>query len=335
MRLTVDASGAGERLDRYLARKFPRYSRALVMKYLKEGRGRINGRKARPGTALAEGDDLDLPEWEESIEEIRGGAAAGIPEIPRARTRPEGIVVLHEDAHIVVIDKPAGLVMHPGKGHAEEGLDRILREHFGAATRLVHRLDRDTSGVLVAARGHPDSARRLGEAFVSGDVEKGYFALVRGVPEPAQGRIDAPLLDTKEVGSNVRVDHRGKEAVTEYRVVRAFPGFAWLFVRPRTGRRHQIRAHFAHTGHPLAVDHVYSRCTRLRLRDLRPDLPVTWKNPVVLARTPLHAAEITFRHPATGEEMTFRAPLPPDLTRVLEILEGAPGAGEASAPPAS
>jgi RluA family pseudouridine synthase len=327
LRVVVEPGGAGKRLDRYLADRFPGFSRALIMKYLKEGRARVNGFPTRPGAALRAGDGIDLPEWEEALREIRGGKAEGIPPIPRAKRDPLGIDVLHEDGQIVVIVKPSGLVMHPGKGHADEGLDRILWKHFGKGTRLVHRLDRDTSGVVVAAKGHPESARRLAEAFESGDVEKTYFALVAGVPAELRGTIDLPLLDTKELGTNVRVDPRGRAARTDYAVMRSFGGrFAWLKVNPKTGRRHQIRAHLAHIGHPLAVDHVYGRASKLKLRDLRPDLPITWKNPVVLARIPLHAAEITFRHPATGEDVTFSAPIPDDIARVLDLLGGgAPG----------
>jgi len=323
VRVIVEAEAAGQRLDRFLAERFPGYSRALIMKYLKEERGRINGRKARPGAALREGDEIDLPDWEEALDAIRGGKAAGLPQVPRARREPERVKVLHEDPHIVVIAKPAGLVMHPGKGHADEGLDRILWASFGPATRLVHRLDRDTSGVVVAARGHPDSARRLAEAFERGEIEKVYYALVLGVPAEKRGVIEEPLLDTKELGTNVKCDPRGRPARTEYAVARSFGGrYAWLKVMPKTGRRHQIRAHLAHIGHPLAVDHVYGKRTRLRLLDLRPDLPVSWKNPVVLTRIPLHAAEITFRHPATGEERTFRAEVPEDLAAVLRLLGG-------------
>ena len=180
MRLTVE--GPDARLDKYLTGRFPKLSRALVMKYLKEGRARINGRRARPGLHVAAGDELDLPDWEEAVARIRTGRAAGVPEV--VRRPPEGIFVLYEDEDMVVVDKPAGLVMHPGKGHEEEGLDRILREHFGPAMRLVHRIDRDTSGVVVAARGHPKAAQRLADAFRAGDVEKVYLALVSGVPEP-------------------------------------------------------------------------------------------------------------------------------------------------------
>jgi 23S rRNA pseudouridine1911/1915/1917 synthase len=324
MTLTVDAGG--ERLDRYLAQALPGVSRALVMKYLKEGRARVNGRRARPGLFVAAGDVIELPDFEESAERIRGGRAEGVPEVARVR-QPMEIPVLHEDEEMIVVNKPPGLVMHPGEGHEEEGLDRILRRRYGSSARLVHRIDRDTSGVVVVARGHPQSAARLTDAFREGDVEKTYLALVRGVPDPAEGVIDAPLLDRREPGERARVGEGGREARTEYRTLESFGLFAWVELRPRTGRRHQLRVHMASIGHPLAVDHVYGGRRQLKLRDLRPDLPATWKNPVVLDRQPLHAAEIRLRHPKTGEEMAFRAPLPEDLAEVLRLLrEG--GAGD-------
>ena len=320
MRLTVEARGAGKRLDRYLATHVPNVSRAAVMKYLKEGQARLNGRAARPGLEVNAGDEIDLPGFEERIREIRKGVAKGLPEVPRLRKKLEGILVLYEDPHMIVVDKPPGLVVHPGKEHAE-GLDDVLREHFGPSVRLVHRLDRDTSGVLVVARGHPENAQRLAEAFKAGDADKTYYALVSGVPDPAADRIELPLLDTKQVGSSVKVSSDGKAAVTEYKTLQAFDAFAWLEVRLLTGRRHQIRVHLAHAGHPLALDHVYGSARKLRLSDIRPRLPRSWKNPVVLARLPLHAARLTIRHPKTGEEMSFEAPLPADLTLVLELLE--------------
>jgi len=332
MRLTVD-KGAGERLDRYLAGRFPKLSRAVVMKYLKEGKARINGRRARPGLRVQSGDDLELPDWEDAIGRIRRGRAAGIPEVARpAPAPPRDIAVVYEDEEIVVVSKPAGLVMHPGEGHEEEGLDRILREHFGPSTRLVHRLDRDTTGLVVAARGHPESARRLARDFKDGDVSKVYLAIVRGRPAPPEGDWDEPLVVQRRANRPVRVGAReegtgeGLEASTHYRVVEEFAESALVELRPRTGRRHQLRVHLAHHGHPLLVDRTYARVSRLRLRDLRPDLPVTWQNPVILARQPLHAAELTLRHPRTGEEARFAAPLPEDMERTLEVLRE-PGPG--------
>ena len=322
MKLTVGSDGAGLRLDRFLAEVFPKVSRATVMKYLREGRARLNGARARAGLSVQEGDDVDLPDWDKALKRIKRGQAAGMPVVQAPATRPDNMTILYEDEHIIVVDKPAGLVMHPGKDHEGEGLDQILREHFGQSVRLVHRIDRGTSGVVVAARGHPKSARRLAEAFRDGDVDKVYCALVHGVPEPATDEIDDPLLDTKAEGARVHVDPRGKPARTQYTTLEAFRAFAWLEVRTHTGRRHQIRAHLQHRGHPLVADRVYARRGRMRVRDLRPDLPVTWKNPMVLARQALHASELALRHPESGEEMTFRAPLPADLEGALELLRG-------------
>jgi len=321
LRLRVEVEGGGTRLDRWLTARFPELSRALIMKYLKEGKGRLNGTCARPGWQVKQGDLVELPDWEEAIQRIRGGRAEGFP--PAVLGPPvqvAGLNVLYEDDELVAVDKPPGLVMHPGKGHEDEGLDRLLRIRFGPATRLVHRIDRDTSGVVVAARGHPNSARRLAEAFRQGDPDKVYLALVRGNPDPPEGRIEVKLRNTRRAGEAGRVDPSGKAAVTEYVTQEEFGGFAWMKIRIHTGRRHQIRVHFAHLGHPLAVDPIYGERRKLRLSDLRPELPLSWKNPVLLARQPLHAAEISLRHPRTGKELTFRAPLPADLSRVLEVL---------------
>jgi 23S rRNA pseudouridine1911/1915/1917 synthase len=317
MKLTVGEDGG--RLDRYLVAHLDGVSRATVMKYLKEGRARVNGFRARPGLFVKEGDEIDLPGFDEAVARIREGRAEGVPEVRRVR-QPLAVPVIYEDEDMIVVDKPPGLVMHPGEGHEDEGLDLLLRKRYGKSARLVHRIDRDTSGVVVVARGHPQSAARLTDAFREGDVEKTYFALVRGVPDPPKGAIDAPIVDTKEPGERPRVAEGGREARTEYETLEAFGRFAWLKLRPKTGRRHQIRAHMAFIGHPLAVDRVHAGRRQLKVKDLRPDLPPTWKNPVVLDRQPLHAAELVLRHPRTGEEMKFTAPLPPDLAEVLRLL---------------
>jgi len=325
MRLTVGKGGV--RLDRYLVGHLEGVSRATVMKYLKEGRALVNGLRARPGLFVRDGDAIDLPGFDDAVARIREGRAEGVPNVARVR-QPLAVPVIYEDDDMIVVDKPPGLVMHPGEGHEEEGLDLLLRKRYGPSARLVHRIDRDTSGVVVVARGHPQSAARLTDAFRQGDAEKTYLALVWGVPDPAQGTVDAPIVDRKVPGERPRVAEGGREARTEYETLEAFGRFAWLKLRPKTGRRHQIRAHMAHLGHPLAVDRVHAARRQLKLKDLRPELPPTWKNPVVLDRQPLHASELVLRHPRTGEEMKFTAPLPPDLAEVLRLLrEAAPATG--------
>ncbi|MEM8884542.1 MAG: RluA family pseudouridine synthase [Planctomycetota bacterium] len=320
MKLTVEAAHDGERLDKLLAARLDGVSRAVVMKYLKEGRARVNRRPAKPGLRVAVGDEVELPGWDEAVERIRAGRPEGQPEV-RSDRRRRTIEVIYEDEFLVAVNKPAGLVMHPGKGHEEEGLDILLREQCGPATRLVHRIDRDTSGVVVAARGHPKAARRLTKDFAEGDIEKEYLALTRGVPRPARGTIDAPLLDTKAEGQKVRVDRRGRPARTDYEVLEAFDGFALVQARPLTGRRHQIRVHLGHIGCPLAVDPLHGPKQRLRMRALRPELPKTWKNPVVVGRTPLHAHRLRLRHPETGADLALEAPVPPDMEEALRILK--------------
>lgn len=322
MKIRVEAAEAHERLDKLLAARFGDVSRATIMKYLKEGAARLNGHRAKPGVRVAAGDSIELPDWEAAVERIRGGRPAGHPEVERKR--PDfSIPVLFEDDCLVAVDKPPGIVMHPGKGHEDEGLDRILRGMFGPNTRLVHRIDRDTSGVVVAARGHPNAARRLTRDFAHGDVEKEYLALTRGVPDPPSGRIDAPLLDTKAEGQKVRVSPEGRRAISDYETLERHGNYALVRVRPLTGRRHQIRVHLSHIGCPLAVDPLHGPRQRLRVRALRPDLPRTWKNPVVVGRTPLHASRLRLRHPVTGEDLVIEAPLPPDMAEALRLLSAA------------
>jgi len=318
MKLTVEARSSGERLDKFLAGHLPGVSRAVVMKFLKEGGARVNGYRAKAGVRLETGDDIELRDWDEALERIRAGKVQGQPELARPPLRSD-IELLYEDEFLLAVNKPPGLVMHPGLGHESEGLDRILRERFGANVRLVHRIDRDTSGVVVAARGHPNASRRISRDFAEGDIEKEYVAMTRGVPKPRRGRIEERLLDTKAQGEKVRIDPRGKSACTDYETEEVRGDYALVRVRPRTGRRHQIRVHLAYLGAPLAIDPIHGSRKKLRLLDLCPDLPRSWKNPVVLGRMPLHAARLTLRHPETGADLTIEAPLPTDMSEFWRL----------------
>lgn len=319
LKFRIEAAEAGKRLDKVIAARLPDVSRAVVMKYLKEGAARCNGYKAKPGLRVTAGDDIELPGIDDAVGRIREGQPAGQPVVKKPRPKSD-IEVLYEDEFMVAVMKPPGLVMHPGKGHETEGLDMILREQFGANTRLVHRIDRDTSGVVVAARGHPNAARRLTRDFAEGDMEKDYLAITRGVPKPLRGRIDAPLLDHKQAGRKVCVDRAGRSALTEYEVLEDFGDYALVLARPRTGRRHQIRVHLSHIGCPLAVDPLHGPKQRLRVRALRPDLPRSWANPIVVGRTPLHASRLRLRHPESGADLVLEAPLPDDMAEALRVL---------------
>jgi len=216
--------------------------------------------------------------------------------------------ILHEDADVIVIDKPAGLVVHPGAGQPDRTLLNALLAHapkLAGVPRggIVHRLDKDTSGLLVVAKT-VEAQAELVKQLASRSMRRIYLAVVQGDP-PASGSIDAPM--GRDVRSRVRmaVTHRGKPARTTFRVVERFGHAALLECRLETGRTHQIRVHLQHIRHPLVGDSVYRRGTRHG-----------WSFP----RQALHAAELTFTHPRTGKAMTWRAPLPRDMKRLLEEL---------------
>jgi 23S rRNA pseudouridine1911/1915/1917 synthase len=225
---------------------------------------------------------------------------------PRAQKMP--LKIVHEDAALIVIDKPAGLVVHPGAGQPDRTLLNALLAHAPALAGvpragIVHRLDKDTSGLLVVAKtveAQADLVRQLAERSMG----RVYVALVQGDPA-ASGRIDAPVGRDAKARTRMAVTHRGKPALTTYRVLERFGRAALVECRLETGRTHQIRVHFQHIRHPLVGDTVYRRGTRHGL-----DFP----------RQALHAAELTLRHPSSGEQLTWRSPLPRDFKRLVDEL---------------
>jgi 23S rRNA pseudouridine1911/1915/1917 synthase len=301
----VEEEMAGQRADSVLA-DLCGTPRAQVRRWIDEGRVSVGGQPLlRPGRRMATGDHLEARPPEPVSTEV-------VPE-------PIPLGVLFEDAHVIVIDKPAGLVVHPAPGHWRGTLVNALLHHchdlagIGGVLRpgIVHRLDRGTSGVMVAAKDDATHTA-LSRQFQDHSIERIYRALTRALPAADSGRIDRAIgrhvRDRKRMSVHTR---SGREAVTEWRVEERFPraGAAWLEIRPRTGRTHQIRVHLASIGLPLAGDTVYGRAHRERGRRLpRLDRPA------------LHAAVLGFTHPATGERLRFEAPLPADLERALETL---------------
>src|SRR5258705_6247353 len=216
--------------------------------------------------------------------------------------------IVQEDASLIVIDKPAGLVVHPGAGQPDGTLLNGLLAHSPALAGvpragIVHRLDKDTSGLLVVARTVVAQAS-LVKQLADRSMRRVYLAVVQGDP-PASGVIDAPV--GRDVRARVRmaVTHRGKDARTSYRVLERFGHAALVECRLETGRTHQIRVHFQHIRHPLVGDTVYRRGTRHGLE---------------FPRQALHAAELTLRHPSSGEQLTWRSPLPRDFKRLVDEL---------------
>jgi 23S rRNA pseudouridine1911/1915/1917 synthase len=295
MTATVPAQLGGLRFDQALARMFPQYSRNRLQAWLKSGHITLDGRSAESRQAVTGGERIVLE-------------PPPVPDaaVPQAQRMP--LKIVHEDADIIVIDKPAGLVVHPGAGQPDRTLLNALLAHAPRLSGIpragiVHRLDKDTSGLLVVAKtveAQADLAKQLAER----SMRRTYLAVVQGDP-PASGTIDAPV--GRDVRARVRmaVTHRGKPARTAFRVVERFGHAALVECRLETGRTHQIRVHLQHIRHPLVGDTVYRRGTRHGLS---------------FPRQALHAAELTLTHPRSRKVMTWRAPLPRDLKRLLDSL---------------
>jgi 23S rRNA pseudouridine1911/1915/1917 synthase len=285
----------GLRLDQALARLFHQYSRNRLQAWLEQGHIKVDGKRLSPRHPVTGGESVVL-----SPPRVADGAA------PRAQRMP--LKVVFEDAALIVIDKPVGLVVHPGAGQPDRTLMNGLLAHaptLAGVPRagIVHRLDKDTSGLLVVAKTVVAQSS-LVEQLASRTVRRTYLALVQGDP-PASGVIDAPVGRDPRARTRMAVTHRGKESRTTYRVVERFGAAALVECRLDTGRTHQIRVHFQHIRHPLIGDTVYRRGTR---------------HGISFPRQALHAAELSLVHPSSRETMTWRSPLPRDMKRLLDEL---------------
>ena len=311
--LKVEGSEAGVRLDAWIARKLPELSRARVQALMAADRVRLDGRPARPSARLRGGEEVTVE----------------LPDPVAATPAPEDVPlsVVFEDARLLVVDKPAGMTVHPGAGRLSGTLVNALLHHVrdlsgvGGVLRpgIVHRLDRGTSGLMVVAKDD-ETHRALSAQFASREVEKEYLAVVHGVPRARQATIDATIgrdpVHRKKM--SVRAP-RGRAARSAYTVVEALDGAALLRVRIHTGRTHQIRVHLASLGHPVAGDATYGGTRTPSSR--RPAARAALDG---LTRPALHAARLAFTHPATGDRLQFESPLPADLRDVLARLRPGP-----------
>jgi 23S rRNA pseudouridine1911/1915/1917 synthase len=287
----------GLRFDQALARLFPQYSRNRLQVWLKQGHIRIED-AARPL---------------EASDPVAGGARVLLepPPAPDAAPRAQRmpLKVVDEDTALIVIDKPAGLVVHPGAGQPDGTLMNGLLAHAPALAGvpragIVHRLDKDTSGLLVVAKtviAQADLVKQLADR----SMRRIYLAVVQGDP-PSSGVIDAPIGRDPRSRTRMAVAERGKPARTSYRVLERFGHAALVECRLETGRTHQIRVHFQHIRHPLVGDPTYQRGTR---------------HGVSFPRQALHAVELSLKHPSSGKTMSWQAPLPADMQRLLQRLE--------------
>lgn len=311
----VSENEAGARLDRFLADALPDFSRSQIQKNIESGAVSLNGKVELSSKVRVKAGDVVLYEP---------------PPPSPIDLLPENIPlsILYEDESLLVVDKPAGLVVHPALGHWSGTLVHALLFHVPEfQTRndlrpgIVHRLDQETSGAMIVAKTEAAQSK-LVEMFQERKIKKTYLAVTHGVPNPRYGRIETKFgrhpKDRKRFSSRVP---EGKEAITEYEVIEAYPGAALLSVRLETGRTHQIRVHFSDLGYPLVGDKMYgarkSRMTRdPRVRGLVENFE----------RTALHAHKLAFLHPITSRKMSFEAPIPEDLANLIAELQSVIGA---------
>ncbi len=320
MAWVVAEQDAGLRLDVFLAGQLPDYSRSVLRRLIPTDAVRVDGQQAKVAYRLQPGQRVTF-----------------FPvALPQTGPQPEDIPleILYEDEHLVVVDKPAGMVVHPAKGHWSGTLTSGLAFHFGqlstvgGATRpgIVHRLDRDTSGVIVVAK--TDRAHhKLAEKFASREIEKEYLAIVGGVVDRDRDKIDEPIgpHPYQRQKMAIRRDHpAARDAVTFYEVVQRFRHHTALKVFPQTGRTHQIRLHLMHIGHPVLCDRLYggeATVSRGQLtKNADDDQPL-------LMRQALHARRLCLQHPISGERMEWIAPIASDIQAVLDLLVADSGEG--------
>ena len=285
---------AGKRLDHFLHEHLAAYSRARLQEWIKSGRVRVNGAARRASYVLRATDAVEVEP------SLLAPLRASAEEIP--------LRILYEDADLVAVDKPAGMVVHAGAGVHSGTLVNALLHHFASLSQvggdlrpgIVHRLDRFTSGVLLVAK--TDAAHHaLAGQFSGRQVEKVYLALVHGSIAQEEGRIERPIArdPVRRVRMTARLEH-GRSASTRFRVLRRWPSFTLLEVRIGTGRTHQIRVHLASLGHPVAGDRLYGA-------------PAQTAGMPPLGRYFLHAHRIRFHQPTTGAQIAIESPLPPEL----------------------
>lgn len=330
LEFTVDASEAGQRLDAIIAAKAGRLSRSRFKALIKQGCVRVSGEVVDvPNARVNEADTLsiDMPQAED-------------PE-PKGEDIP--LQILFEDSHLIVIDKPAGLVVHPGPGNWNGTLVNALIHHCGDSLSgiggvkrpgIVHRLDKDTSGVMVVAKtddAHLGLTKQFADHGRTNELERAYRALVWGALEPAKGSVDAPIArsDNNRLKMGVvkrrdDMDERGKDAITHYKVVKRFftpegaPTACLVECQLETGRTHQIRVHMSHIGHPLVGDDVYGSGFKTKAAILGEKAEHAVKK---FRRQALFAAMLQFEHPISGEIKRFETDLPKDFQKLLSAFE--------------
>jgi 23S rRNA pseudouridine1911/1915/1917 synthase len=290
------ADVAGLRLDKFVGEKCPELSRTHAQRLIHDGYVTVNSKSAKPSLKLNAGDKVDVV----------------IPPEPPSQLAAENIPlkIVYEDADLLVVDKPAGLTVHPAPGHPSHTLANAVLNYLPALAKdvdslrpgIVHRLDKDTSGLIIVAKNRLAQAN-LSQQFKNRIVKKTYITLVQGKLTPEKGTIEAAIGRDPAHRQRMAITAKGREARTEYKVIKYIDNYSLLEIKPETGRTHQIRVHLAAIGFPVVGDTTYG------LKSSR------------FPRQFLHASKITFKLPSTGKEVALESPLPPDLQGVLKEIE--------------
>jgi 23S rRNA pseudouridine1911/1915/1917 synthase len=321
LHLSASPEDAGKRLDAFLAAHVDGWSRSRLHPLIENGDILVNGAVAKASYRVREGDEIEVE----------------LTELPPATFEPENIPldIVYEDEYLAVINKPAGMVVHPGAGVISGTLANALAFHFGfsildlgsdgrddeskiqnlkSKIGIVHRLDKDTSGLIVVAKDE-QTAEELSRQFHDREIEKSYIALVHGYVEENSGTIDRPIARHKHNRTTMTIAAHGRLALTLWRVEDRSEKFTLLNVDIKTGRTHQIRVHLASINHPVVGDETYNSGRDKTVADL------TIRKAIAdLGRFFLHAEKLSFTHPKTGERMRFKQPLPKELETFLELL---------------
>jgi 23S rRNA pseudouridine1911/1915/1917 synthase len=304
----VTETEAGARLDAYLAAQITGWSRARLQRLIESGDVLVNSKLAKASYKVAAKDEIEVE----------------LAPAPASNFTPENIPleIVFEDDYVIVINKPAGLVVHPAAGIQSGTLANALAYHFQRLSNagsirpgIVHRLDKDTSGLLVAAKTE-SSHENLSDQFRAREVFKSYIALVYGVVKQESGRIEQPIARDPRNRTRMAIVAGGRGALSLYKVRRSYDSFTLLDVELKTGRTHQIRVHLSWFKHPVVGDELYGGGRDNNVQDVQLRARIR-----KLKRQFLHAEQLSFQHPQTGEQMRFVAPLPPELTDLLETLE--------------